>query len=104
MGQLHMFGMETQYEELTNLGEPLLNLKKKIDWEIFRKPIETAIRKDYSKGGRPPYDVLLMFKITILQQWYGSSDMEIQLLITDRLSFLRFLDMEVGEKVPDKNM
>ncbi|MDR0615250.1 MAG: transposase [Synergistaceae bacterium] len=31
-----------------------------------------------SKGGRLPYDAVLMFKITMLQQWYGLSDMALE--------------------------
>jgi hypothetical protein len=29
-------------------------------------------------GGRPNCDVILMFKILILQQWYGLSDLEVK--------------------------
>jgi hypothetical protein len=35
---------------------------------MFRRPIESAIRKDMSKGGKPPYDAILMYKTTMLQQ------------------------------------
>jgi IS5 family transposase len=44
-----------------------------------------------------------MFKITILQQWYDLSDMSAQYMINDRLSFMRFLGLEIGDKVPDSN-
>jgi IS5 family transposase len=103
MRQLRLFGTETQLERLTKLGDPLLKLNAVIDWEMFREPIETAIRKDMSKGGRPPYDVILMYKITMLQQWYGLADMGVEYQINDRLSFMRFLGLEAGDKVPDGN-
>jgi len=103
MGQLHLFGAKTQLEILTKLGDPLTKANQLIDWEIFRKPIEDAIRKDLTKGGRPPYDVILMYKTVMLQQWYGLADMQVKYQINDRLSFMRFLDLEIGDKVPDGN-
>jgi IS5 family transposase len=103
MRQLHLFGVETQLEKLSKLGDPLLKINELIDWEMFREPIESAIRKDMSKGGRPPYDAVLMFKITMLQQWYGLSDMALEYQINDRVSFCRFLGLEFGAKVPDGN-
>jgi len=103
MGQLHLFGTKTQLEKLSKLGDPLTKANQLIDWEIFRKPIEDAIRKDPSKGGRPPYDVILMYKTVMLQQWYGLSDMQVEYQINDRLSFMRFLGLEIGDKVPDGN-
>lgn len=99
-----LFGIDQQFERLSKLGDPLIKAKELIDWEQFRKPIETAIRTaDISKGGRPPYDVILMYKTVMLQQWYGLSDGNAEYQINDRLSFMRFLDLKVGEKVPDSN-
>lgn len=104
MRQKLFFGVETQLKKLDRLGDKLLTLRDKIDWEMFRGIIEKAIRKeDYSKGGRPPWDAVLMFKITILQQWYDLSDENVEYQINDRLSFQRFLKLECGDKVPDQN-
>lgn len=55
------------------------------------------------KGRRPPFDLVLMFKITMLQQWYGLADMAAEYHINDSLSYMRFLGLEVGAKVPDGN-
>ena len=44
------------------------------------------------KGGRPNCDVILMFKILILQQWFGLNDLEVERQIADRISFMSFLD------------
>ena len=43
------------------------------------------------KGGRPNCDVILMFKILIIQQWYGLSDLEVERQMADRISFMSFL-------------
>jgi IS5 family transposase len=103
MKQLKLLGSETQLERLKKLGDPLIKINETINWKMFREPIEAAIRKDMSKGGRPPYDAVMMFKITMLQQWYGLSDMEIEYQINDHVSFCRFLGLEFGDKVPDGN-
>lgn len=104
MRQLFINPYDLQLDRLAAMGDPLIKINEMIDWEIFREPIETAIRKpDYSKGGRPPYDALLMFKITMLMSWYNLSYNQAQYQINDRLSFMRFLDVEVGYKLPDEN-
>ena len=43
------------------------------------------------KGGRPNCDVIMMFKILILQKWYGLSDLEIERRMAERISFMAFL-------------
>jgi len=44
-----------------------------------------------------------MFKITMLQQWYGLSNMAVEYHINDSLSYMRFLGLKIGDKVPDGN-
>jgi hypothetical protein len=103
-GQAMMFGAETQLERLSKLGDPLERLNDAVDWEMFREPIRKRIRKeDYKKGGRPPQDEVLMFKITVIQDCNNLSDAAVEYLINDRLSFQRFLGMGLGEKSPDAN-
>jgi len=100
--QLMLNGADIQLDRLTKLGDPLEKVNAAIDWEIFRGPIRKRVRKeDYSKGGRPPTDEIMMFKITLLQDWDNISDDNAEYLINDRLSFQRFLGMELGEKSPD---
>ena len=100
--QLMLDGADIQLERLTKLGDPLEKVNAAIDWEIFRAPIRKRVRQeDYSKGGRPPMDEIMMFKITLLQDWDNISDDNVEYLVNDRLSFQRFLGMELGEKSPD---
>ena len=103
MKERHLSGTETQLNKLTVLGDPLVKINAVINWEMFRDPIEKAIRKDMSRGGRPPFDAVMMYKITMLQQWYGLSDAGIEYQINDRVSFCRFLGLEFGDKVPGGN-
>jgi len=51
------------------------------------------------RGGRPNCDVILMFKILILQRWYGLSDLEVERQMADRISFMAFLGFP--EPFPD---
>lgn len=97
---------EVQLDRIRELGNKLEKLDKLIDWEIFRGIIEQKLygNKDVRKGGRPPMDVIMMFKIIILQALNGDmSDESMEYMITVRLDWLLFLGLVLGEKVPDKN-
>ncbi len=43
-----------------------------------------------------------MFKILILQRYYGLGDKQIEYQIIDRISFKNFLGLETGDKIPDE--
>lgn len=100
-----LFDYEFQLDEIKKHQPPLQKLNEIIDWEIFRKPIEDALNKEdrKSNAGRKPYDKLLMFKILILQRYYNLSDEQTEFQIKDRLSFLDFLGLQIGDNVPDRN-
>ena len=50
-------------ELLSKLGDPLEILDKAVNWEMFRRVLNRACRKeDTGKGGRPAFDVILMSK------------------------------------------
>ncbi len=71
-------------------------------WEVFRKPLAKVLkRSDGARGGRPAYDPVMMFKIMVLQALYGLSDDQAEFQIQDRLSFMRFLGLGLGDRVPD---
>ena len=100
--QRSFFDERARQDRLVELGDPLFTLNSVIDWEMFRPILETAIsRSSRKKGGRPPFDVVLMFKILILQRLYNLSDDRLEYQITDRLSFMRFLGLQINDKVPD---
>ena len=56
---------------------------------------------DGSKGGRPPFDAVMMFKVLVIQAQNNLSDGRAEFLINDRLSFMRFLGLGLTDKVPD---
>jgi DNA invertase Pin-like site-specific DNA recombinase len=53
----------------------LERLSAVIDFELFRLELERAVpRADRSKGSRPPFDHVLMFKVLTLQTLSNLSD------------------------------
>jgi IS5 family transposase len=98
-----LFDEQIRLEKLSKKQDPLERLNSHIDFEFFRKPLEKFFEKevDHSKGGRPAYDYVLMFKILILQRYYNVSDDSIEYAILDRLSFMRFLGLGINDPVPD---
>lgn len=96
------FDIDDRYAALSKAGDPLERLAGVIDFEPFRYRLEKALkRSDGSKGGRPPYDPVLMFKVLVLQALYGLSDDQAEFMIRDRLSFMRFLGLGFQDPVPD---
>lgn len=72
-----------------------------VDWRL----ISNIINKHYTKGnsavGTPSYDGLLLFKMSLLQTWYGLSDYEIEDRINDSISFSRFCGLTLEQPSPD---
>ena len=98
-----LFDYEDQLAKINKHQPPLNKLDKVIEWEMFRSPIEEALYVEpKAPGGRPFYDRLMMFKILILQRYYNLSDEQTEFQIKDRLSFMQFLGIQIGDKVPDE--
>ena len=101
-GQPGFFDLDERYAALSAAGDPLEKLADVVDFEVFRYRLEKALkRSDRSKGGRPPYDSVLMFKVLVLQTLYTLSDDQVEFQIRDRLSFMRFLGLGMDDTVPD---
>lgn len=96
------FDQDIRLTKLSELGDPLEKLNNHIDFELFRDLLETKLSKlAKGKGGRRPYDYVLMFKILILQRYYNVSDDQIEYQINDRMSFMRFLNLSIADDIPD---
>lgn len=96
------FDLDERYAALSAAGDPLERLSALVDFAVFRPGLQRALRRsDRGKGGRPPYDPVLMFKVLILQALYNLSDDQAEFQIRDRLSFMRFLGLGLHERVPD---
>jgi IS5 family transposase len=77
----------------------LEEMSKTVPWELFEKELQRKIIR--KTGGRPAYCLLLLFKMHLLQVWFGLSDAGCEFMIRDRLSFRKFLGLGIGEDVPD---
>ena len=105
MGQPGFFDLEKRLQSLSAKGDPLEVISAIVSWESFRVQIETAVcassdaRK--SNAGRKAYDAVLKFKMLILQSLYNLSDEQLEYQVRDRLSFMRFLGLDLEDPVPD---
>jgi IS5 family transposase len=103
MMQTGLLDWQIRFRQLDAGGDPLRKLKKLVDWERFRRDLEAVRdRERKSNAGRKPFDVILMFKVLVLQSLYNLSDERIEFQIRDRLSFMRFLGLSLGDAVPDE--
>ena len=102
--QAGFFDIDERLKELSAKGDDLVRLNALVDFEVFRVDLERAVpRSDRCKGGRPPFDLVFMFKVLILQASHSLSDERTEYLIKDRLSFMRFLGLGLADTVPDAN-
>ena len=103
-GKKGLFDEEFTKERLSSMGNPLESISKVIDFELFRELLENKLLNTNKKNnaGAKPYDVVMLFKILILQRYYGLGDSQVEYQILDRISFKIFLGLETGDKVPDE--
>jgi transposase, IS5 family len=103
-GQPGFFDVEDRLRELSAKGDDLGRIAALVDFERFRPELEQAVpRSDGTKGGRPAFDHVPMFKALLLQAMHALSDERCEYLIKDRLSFMRFLGLGLADPVPDAN-
>ena len=80
-----LFDLDERYALLEKLGDPLPKLNRAVDWEAFRPLLAQVYDKPRkSKAGRKPYDVVLMFKVLVIQRLYNLSDDQVEYPIRDR--------------------
>src|SRR5829696_6288810 len=95
------FDVDARRRRLSHLGDQLEAYGRVVDFDIFRSDLEAALADaDGATGGRPPCDPVMMFKI-LLQAHNTLSDERTEFLINDRLLFLRFLGLWLGDLVLD---
>src|SRR5215207_11313522 len=103
-GQAGFFDLDERLKELSAKGDDLERLNAIVDFEAFRPDLARAVlRSDGSRGGRPAFDHVFMFRVLILQASHSLSDERTEFLIKDRLSFMRFLGLGLADPVPDAN-
>lgn len=102
MKQPGFFDVAERKQKLLKTRDFLKRINAIVEWEEFRPLLDAALkRSDRAKGGRPPFDAILMFKVLVLQALYNLSDEQTEYQILDRFSFMEFLGLELHDTVPD---
>jgi IS5 family transposase len=79
----------------------LQEMNRIIPWDILLNEIEPYY--PVKETGRKKKTLLMMLRIYFLQQWYNLSDPGVEEAIYDRLSFQKFLGIDLlSEEVPDE--
>jgi IS5 family transposase len=73
-----------------------------INWSRIEKLLKRELgRSNVITAGAKGYPAIQMFKILLLQQWYGLSDQDTEFAMRDRISFVCFAGLSLEESVPD---
>ena len=76
----------------------LAEIGRLVDWA----PFERLLSGMYGAAkGEAPYPPLVMFKVLLLQRWYGLSDQQMEGALFDRISFLSFAGFSMEDDTPD---
>lgn len=102
MRQPGFWDLEERQSKLNQKKDLLVRLNEIIPGERFRPLLEQIHHKPRkSNAGRKPMDVIVMFKLLVLQQLYNISDEQLEYQVSDRLSFMQFLGFGLADEVPD---
>ena len=105
MGQFSFFDADKRLAVISAKGDPLEMIDSVVPFESFRAEIEAAAltpaKEKKSTAGRKPIDVIVMFRMLVLQSLYNLSDEQVEYQVRDRLSFTRFLRLGFEDSIPD---
>jgi hypothetical protein len=105
MRQLGFFDADKRLAAISAKGDPLEMIDRVVPFESFRAEIEavvlTPVEDKKSNAGRRPIDVIVMFRMLVLQSLYNLSDEQVEHQVSDRMSFTRFLRLGIEDRVPD---
>ena len=105
MGQFGFFDADRRLAAISAKGDPLEMIARVVPFESFRAEIETAVltpaNEKKSTAGRKPIDVMVMFRMLVLQSLYNLSDEQVEYQVRDRLSFTRFVGLGIEDGIPD---
>ena len=75
VGQAGLFDVEDRLRRLSDLGDQLEAFASAVDFEVFRPELVRALAySDGIKGGRPPFDPVMMFKLLLIRTINNLSD------------------------------
>lgn len=78
--------------------DPLAEIERLVDWVPFERELSGIHGAAKGEAAYPP---LMMFKVLLLQRWYGLSDPAMEAALFDRMSFLGFVGLAAEDETPD---
>ncbi len=91
-------------ERLSKDGDRLEVLAGTVEFERFRPLLVRGLGySDGAKGGRSAFDPVAMFKVLVVQAQHNLSDVRMEFMIRDCLSWMRFFGFDLGGAMPDEN-
>src|ERR1700686_5195815 len=103
MGQFGFFDADRRLAPITAKGDPLEMIARVVPFESFRAEIEAAVLtpvgEKKSNAGRKPIDVMVMYRMLVLQSLYNLSDDQVEYQGRDRLSFTRVLRLGIRDTI-----
>ncbi len=78
--------------------DPLAEIHALVDWSGFERELRDI---HCAAKGEPSYPPVMMFKVLLLQRWYGLADEAMEAALFDRMSFLSFVGMSAEDETPD---
>lgn len=100
--QLSFSDMEiTENRKVTRTEKKLRKIENLLKFEEVIEKFSIIDETKKGLGGRPRKEVLMMTKILFVQYLYNMSDPELEDQLNDRLSFQRFVGLNMTSKVPD---
>tara|TARA_R110002072_G_scaffold302520_1_gene486074 strand:+ start:699 stop:1232 length:534 start_codon:yes stop_codon:yes gene_type:complete len=93
-----LFDEQFSVEKLSEMGNPLDKLSTAINFELFRQVLESKLLNTAKKNnaGAKPFDVVFMFKILILQRYYGLGDIQETLGVSEPHNITYAIFAELG--------
>ncbi len=86
MRQHGFWDFEARHQKFQQKKELLVDLDEMVPWDTFRPILEQIYDKTRKgKAGRPPTDVIVMFKILVLQHLFNIGDDELEYQVNDRM-------------------
>lgn len=72
-----------------------------IDWQSVQNIINDGYTVGKSATGTPGHDGLLLFKMLLIGIWYDLSDREVEEMVNENLSAMKFCGLQLESVVPD---
>jgi transposase, IS5 family len=94
-------GLLSSRRKISRLSKHLAKLDGIIDWQPLVQEISVIDKTDAQTGGRPRKNPLWMIKATFLQSLFSLSEPQLEDQLIDRLSFQRFVGINLDQEIPD---